>query len=160
MVDGVAEFRRFMYTTVPAAVRTAARDALEEGADELVSMVKALAPVGDGALRASIGWTWGEPPKGSIALDDIAPAEDPSMRIVVYAGSEEAFYARWVEFGTQPHSVAKGADISVKGKRRFQGGAQHPGAAAHPFFWPAYDVLKSKIRGRITRAINKAIRSL
>lgn len=135
MVDGVAEFRRFMYQTVPDAVRTAARDALEKGAQELVDMIRSLAPVEDGFLLASIGWTWGEPPKGSIALDDIEPAEDPSMRIVVYAGSELAFYARWVEFGTSK-------------------------APGHPFFWPAYRAMRSRIKSRITRAINKAIRSL
>lgn len=135
MVDGVAEFRRFMYQTVPDAVRIAARDALEKGAQELVDMIRSLAPVEDGFLLASIGWTWGDPPKGSIALDDIAPAEDPSMRIVVYAGSELAFYARWVEFGTSK-------------------------APAHPFFWPAYRAMRSRIKSRITRAINKAIRSL
>jgi len=135
MVDGVVAFRRFMYQTVPDAVRTAARDALEKGAQELVDYIRSLAPVDDGFLLASIGWTWGEPPKGSIALDDLAPAEDPSMRIVVYAGSELAFYARWVEFGTSK-------------------------ARAHPFFWPAYRALRSRIKSRITRAINKAIRSL
>lgn len=157
MVDGVAEFRLFMYRTVPDAVRAAARDALEKGADELVAKMRSLAPVKDGALRASIGWAWGEPPKGTIALDDLSPAEDPSMRIVIYAGNDDAFYVRWIEFGTSPHSVQSGADIS-RGKG--QGGVQHPGASAHPFFWPAYRSLKSRIRARITRAINKAIRSL
>ena len=135
MVDGVAEFRRFMYQAVPDAVRAAARDALEQGAQELVDLIRSLAPVQDGFLLASIGWTWGEPPKGSIALDDIAPAEDPSMRIVVYAGSELAFYARWVEFGTSQ-------------------------APAHPFFWPAYREMRSRIRSRITRSISKAIRAI
>lgn len=135
MVDGVPAFRRFMYQTVPDAVRSAARDALEKGAQELVDHIQSMAPVDDGFLLASIGWTWGEPPKGSIALDDLAPAEDPSMRIVVYAGSELAFYARWVEFGTSK-------------------------APAQSFFWPAYRALRSRIKSRITRAINKAIRSL
>lgn len=135
MVEGVASFRRFMYQTVPKAVRAAARGALEKGADELVDYIRSLAPVDDGFLLTSIGWTWGEPPKGAIALDDISPDQDPSMRIVVYAGSELAFYASWVEFGTSK-------------------------APAHPFFWPAYRALRSRIRSRITRAINKAIRSL
>ena len=135
MVDGEAEFRRFMYKTVPDAVRTAARDAMEKGAHELVALMRELAPVQDGFLKASIGWTWGEPPKGSIVLDDIAPAEDSSMRIVIYAGSELAYYARWVEFGTSQ-------------------------APAHPFFWPAYRDLEPRIKSRITRAIGKAIRSL
>lgn len=160
MVDGVAEFRRFMYKTVPDAIRRAARDALEKGAQELVDFMRSLVPVQDGVLRDSIGWTWGEPPKGTIRLDDIAPAEDPSMRIVIYAGGYDAFYALWVEFGTQPHSVQQGADITVKTGGGRQGGAQHPGAAKHPFFWPAYRTLKSRIRARITRAINKAIKAL
>ncbi|MBC7154494.1 MAG: HK97 gp10 family phage protein [Rhodobacteraceae bacterium] len=157
MVDGTAEFRRFMYQTVPNAVRAAARDAMEKGADELVELMRSLAPVKDGFLIASIGWSWGEPPKGSIAIDDLEPTDDPSMRIVIYAGSELAYYARWVEFGTNPHSVQEGADLS---RSRRQGGAQHPGTAAHPFFFPAYRALRSRVKSRITRAINKAIRSL
>lgn len=158
MVDGVAEFRRFMYQTVPDTVRREARAALEKGADELVDMMKSLAPVQDGALRESIGWTWGEPPAGSISMDEIGPADDPSMRIIIYAGSSEAFYARWVEFGTQSHNVYRTADVS-RGRGQ-SWGVMHPGAAAHPFFWPAYRAMRSRIKSRITRAINKAIRSL
>ena len=158
MVDGVVQFRRFMYQTVPNTVRKAAREALEQGAQELVELIRALAPVDDGFLLASIGWTWGDPPKGAIALDEVSSAEDPSMRIVVYAGSELAFYARWVEFGTQPHALSRNASVE-RGKRQDQGG-WHPGAAAHPFFWPAYRTLRRRIKSRITRKINQAIRSL
>lgn len=160
MVEGVAAFRRYMLQTVPGVIRQAAHEGLEEGAQELVDLMRSLAPVESGALRESIGWTWGEPPEGSIALDELDAPQGLTERIVIYAGSKEAFYARWVEFGTQPHSVSSGADISVKKSGGNQGGVQHPGAAPHPFFFPAYQAFKARIRARIARKIKKAVEAL
>ncbi|WP_323789971.1 HK97-gp10 family putative phage morphogenesis protein [Thalassovita sp.] len=149
-----------MLQTVPEAIHQAAHEALEEGAQELVDLMRSLAPMESGALRDSIGWTWGDPPDGSIALDDLEAPQGLTERIIIYAGSKEAFYARWVEFGTQAHSIATGADISVKKNGGNQGGAMHPGAVAHPFFFPAYRALKARIRARIARKIKKAVEAL
>jgi HK97 gp10 family phage protein len=120
------------YRAIPIAVRNAIRPAMEKSADELVTAMKALAPVDTGALRNSIGWTWGVAPNGSVALDTVAGDAD-DFRITIYAGSKEAFYARWQEFGTvdQP---------------------------AHPFFFPAYRLLKQRIKNRIARAVRQAIK--
>lgn len=116
------------------------RLAMEESADEIVRMAKGLAPVDSGALRDSIGWTWGAAPSGSMTLTTLARSGESDLRITIYAGTRDkklgdadAFYASWVEFGTQHMQ-------------------------AHPFFFPAYRANKKRARSRISRAINKAVK--
>jgi HK97 gp10 family phage protein len=114
---------------IPVAVRAAVMPAMEKSADEIVAAAKALCPVGDGTLRDSIGWTWGDAPEGAIVL---ASTKGGALRITIYAGNDEAFYARWVEFGTS-HSLP------------------------HGFFLPAYRLLKRRSARRIKRAVSKAV---
>ena len=59
-----------------------------------------------------------------------------ALRIKIYAGSKEAFYARFVEFGTKT------------------------GVRAQPFFFAAYKKWggKAKFRARIRAAIRKRIK--
>lgn len=155
MVEVNPAFRRRLQI-IPEILRRRLRPVMEKSADELVEMMRTLVPVDDGDLRASIGWTWGDAPKGALVLDELKTKGDKSSRIVIYAGNEKAYYAAWVEFGTSPHSVATNASVSRQ-KRQGQG-AFHPGATASPFFWPAYRALKNRIKSRITRAIRAAIR--
>lgn len=139
MVEGLDSLRRKLTVTIPERVRRQTRLAMEKGAGEIVDMAKALAPVLSehdprrkaGALRDSIGWTWGDAPKGSIVLARSAASD--GERITIYAGNDEAFYARWVEFGTQK-------------------------MPAIPFFFPSYRALRKRVKGRITREMKKAIR--
>jgi len=132
MVQGLDRLRRKLTVTIPARVRERTRRAMEKGANEIVAMAKGFVPVDSGDLRDSIGWTWGDAPKGSITLATSAPTEG-GERITIYAGNDEAYYARWVEFGTQK-------------------------MAPHPFFFPAYRTLKRRVKSRITREIKKGIR--
>lgn len=133
MVQGMARLRRRLTKTIPDKVREAAKEALEESATELVAEIKRLVPVDQGTLRDSIGWTWGDVPDGAMALGTVASSD--SVRVTVYAGGGDAFYAWFQEFGTVKMSP-------------------------QPFFFPSYRKLKRKIKGRTTRKINKAIRAL
>lgn len=130
-VEGLASLRRKL-AALPEASQAAVRKALETGAGEIVAMAKRLVPRDSGDLQNSIGWTWGDAPKGSIAL---ASGGSGEMRITVYAGNDEAFYARWVEFGTAS-------------------------AAAHPFFFPSYRALRKRVRGRVERGVRKALKAV
>lgn len=56
------------------------------------------------------------------------------LSVEVKAGSRNIFYAKMVEFGT------------VK-------------MQARPFFFPSYRALRARIRSRISRAVNKAVKS-
>jgi len=140
MVQGLDRLRRKLLKTIPDRVRQRTRAAMEKGADEIVALAKSLVPVDSGALRDSIGWTWGDAPEGSITLGHVKASKDGDEAITIYAGTrnkrlgdKDAFYVRFVEFGTQ-------------------------NMAPHPFFYPAYRTLKRRVKGRITREMKKGIR--
>ena len=86
---------------LPEAAKEQIKAAMAAQADEIVAMMKGLVPVKSGALRDSIGWTWGKAPKGSSIVAAVKASLGADMTITIYAGSHEAFYARWQEFGTQ-----------------------------------------------------------
>ena len=157
-VLGLASLRKKV-RQMPEAAKAEIVAAMEAGAAEVVALAKSLAPVDDGDLRESIGWTWGDPPKGAIVIAKSRPMRSAGdMRITIYAGNDKAFYARWVEFGTAPHSVEEGADRSSKRKRA--GGRMHPGARATPFFFPAYRATRKRLKSRVSRAITKAAKKV
>lgn len=131
MVKGLRSLERKLTRTIPDRVRRAVRAAMEKSADEIVAMAKGLVPVDSGDLKASIGWTWGKAPKGSVALAKSGSAGGES--ITIFAGNSEAFYARWVEFGT------------VK-------------MPPSPYFFVSYRANKRRAKGRINRAIKKGLK--
>lgn len=113
--------------TVPA-IDGEVRKALAESGDEMVDKVRSLVPVDRGDLRDSVEWNF---TKQTQAQYSRSPA------IIVQEGAEtpndDAFYARWVEFGT-------------------------PETRKEPHFFPAYRLLRRKLKSRITRAMTKAIK--
>jgi len=142
---------------LPDVARAEIKAAIEAQAEEIVRLARNLAPIEDGDLRASIGWTWGAPPRGSITLGKVAAAAlGKDLTVTVYAGDEKAFYARWVEFGTAPHNVAKGG-----GNKSFSGArVGHPGAAAKPFFFPAYRASRKRAKSTIRKAVREAAKKV
>lgn len=111
--------------------------AMAKGANDIVAMAKRFAPVDTGALRDSIGWTWGrEIPEGATALGTIGGKKKgkDNLIITVYAGSHKVFYAKWREFGT----------VTQK---------------AHPYFFPSYRAQRKPIKAAIRRAVRKAART-
>ncbi|TXI03387.1 MAG: HK97 gp10 family phage protein [Rhizobium sp.] len=127
---------------LPAVARELIRAEMAKAADEIVGMMKRLAPVlavpvkdrRSGALRDSIGWTWGAAPKGSVVVASVASKSD-DMRITIYAGNAEAYYARWVEFGTQ--------------KMR-----------AHPYFYVSWRANKRRTVRRLGKAVRDAAKKV
>jgi HK97 gp10 family phage protein len=117
---------------LPVVAKDEMRKAIAQSAREIADLAERLVPVNSGTLAASIGWTWGAPPGGSMVL---AKGGVGDMVATVYAGDDEAFYARWVEFGT-----AK--------------------VAAQPFFYSAYRSLRKRIRRRIAAGSRRAARKV
>lgn len=159
MVQGLSSLQRKL-SLLRVSVKEEIAKAMEKGAQEIVELAQALVPIDEMVLYESIAWTWGDPPKGALVLArsrNRRPGD--GLKITVYAGGGDAFYARWVEFGTQPHNVARGGG-TVSGKKQLAGGGGlgHPGASAQPFFFPAYRANRRRVRSRITRAINSAAR--
>jgi HK97 gp10 family phage protein len=128
------EALRAKLRALPDAIKAQIAAALEAGAQEIVRLAQSLVPIDQGDLRKSIGYTFGAAPKGSVVLAQ-SSGEQSDLRITIYAGDSDAFYARWIDFGTQ--------------KMR-----------ARPFFFPAYRANKRRVRSRITRAVNKAARTV
>lgn len=133
---------------LPAVVKARIREAMEQGAEEIVALAKSLVPVDSGALKNSIGWTWGRAPRGAMTLGTVQGVGG-DLTITIYAGNEEAFWARWVEFGTKAHTAGG----------MFEG-ATIPAVQAQPFFYVSYRALRRRVRGRITRGINKAAKQV
>lgn len=141
-VIGLDRLKRKLTLVIPAQVEKATAAAMEVGADEIVAMMRRLVPVDTGQLRNSIGWTWGDPPKGAMVLGKSKSAGGDGRNVItIYAGNEQTVVgsrsqfqlARLQEFGTQAMS-------------------------AQPFFFPAYRALRKRVRGRITRQMKKAIK--
>lgn len=143
MVQGIAALNKKLMVTMPAKIEAATRKAMETGAQELVDMMKRLAPHQTGELRDSIGWAWNEAPVGATVVAESA-SDSRGLKIVVYAGDEVAYYAAWVEFGTNPRNKGEGKENKMP---------------AHPFFFPAYRALRKRIKSRVTREMKKAIRA-
>mgnify|MGYP003677794107 FL=1 len=139
MVKGLQQFQR-RWGSLPQAVREELRREMEKRADDLVAGMKSAAPKDFGALTSSIGWTWGDPPAGSMAVTTVGG--DADMRITIYAGNERTI-------------------VTNKSGGRFQnarlqehGTRQMP---ANPFFWPVYRALKRRTRSGMTRVIKRGI---
>ena len=155
---------------IPDIAREAAASAMEEGAQEIVDAMKSMAPVDSGDLRDSINWTWGSVPAGSFVIDEIRSGKNAgdqyaTLRIKIYAGNKDAFYARFIEFGTAPHSLELNASVaransgSGINQRRQQSSKQHPGQPAQPFFFLTWSKEKDKFRRQIMAAVRAAIRA-
>lgn len=133
--EGLDRLKRKL-AAMPEAVKTRARAALEKNATEITDMQKRLAPFKSGALRNSINWVYGSPPKSALSSGDTESAGFISgIRVSVFAGDDAAFYARWVEFGTQQ------------------------GVPAQPFFYPAYRALKKRAKARLARAVRDGVKA-
>jgi len=141
MVDGIKALEKKLTKTIPQAIQSAARDAMEKGAQEVVDMMKRLVPRETGELANSIGWTWGEAPAGSMVVGEVGGRSYNTLRIVIYAGNEKTRVgerdqfqlARLQEFGTQE-------------------------MPANPFFFVTWRTKRQRVRSRITRSIRAAIK--
>lgn len=159
-IIGLNRLKRKLTVTIPAHAEKATVEAMEQGATEMVALMKSLAPKKSGKLAASIGWTWGDAPKGALALGKMRGRGATGRKyITIYAGGGDAYYARFIEFGTQSHTItAKNAPALHLHGDIFVEEVEHPGSAAQPFFYPAYRALRKRVRGRITRQMKKAIK--
>lgn len=137
---------------LPDVAKVEIKASMEAAASEVVSMMKNLVRKESGALRDSIGWTWGKVPKGASIVAAVKTGMAGDLTITIYAGSAEAYYARWVEFGTAPH--VNGGKFA---------GTENPGTNARPFFYVSWragrKTAKRKVRAGIRKAAKKVAAS-
>ena len=130
-IKGVHQLKRKL-KKMPEAAKQEIRKALEKSAAEIVDLMRRMVPVDSGDLRDSIGWTWGAPPKAAVVMGTVG---DAGLVITIYAGSDAAYYARMVEFGTMK-------------------------MAPHPYFRPGFRLGKKRAKSRISRATNTAAKKV
>lgn len=144
-IKGLDKLRRKL-KAIPKAAKDEARKAVVLGAEEVAALQRNLAPVVDGDLKDSIHVT--KPGETTPAYSQPGGSRTASPeQAIVTAGNTNVRYAHLVEYGTAQH---------VNGG--LFAGTQHPGATAVPFFWPGYRALRRRVKSRISREINKAIK--
>ena len=117
---------------IPRAVKAAVVPALAKSGQDLATMQRVLAPRDSGALQDSITVTLpGETTPPYSQPGDSRTAKENEVLVTV--GNTDVRYPHLVEYGTAT-------------------------AAAQPYFWPAYRLMRKKMANRIKRAISKAVR--
>lgn len=130
-IIGLAKLQKKL-NAMPRIAKDEIKRALEQSANEIVELAKTLVPEDTGDLKDSIGWTYGKVPRGAMTLGKVFASKlATDLTITIYAGNSEAYYARFVEFGTQKMS-------------------------ARPYFYPSYRANKKKAQSRIRRSITRA----
>ena len=144
-IIGLDKLRRKL-KAIPKAAKDEARKAVVLGAEEIAALQRNLAPVDDGDLKDSIHVTKPGETTPPYSQPGGSRTANPEQALVT-AGNTKVRYAHLAEYGTAPH---------VNGG--LFAGSQHPGTQAQPFFWPGYRALRRRVKSRVSREINKAIK--
>lgn len=136
-IIGLAKLNKKL-SRLPKVAKDLIRQEMAKAADDIVRMMRSLVPVDSAALQNSIGWTWGAAPKGSLVVATLKGAGvGGDLTITIYAGSrdktrgaDDAYYVRWVEFGTSK-------------------------MAAQPFFFVSWRAGRRGARRRVSNAVRK-----
>jgi len=119
---------------LPELARGDVTQAMRVGADEIRALQKRLVPKDQHELEKSLTWGFGDAPTGGGQLSSgSGRAKSGNVKVSIWGGGPQAFYIRFVEFGT-------------------------PLISAQPFFFPAWRALRRRFRSRVTRAASKAIK--
>jgi HK97 gp10 family phage protein len=116
------------------------RSALRQGANQFRDEVRANIPVESGDLRRSV----------RVSTRSKGGTVYASLKI----GSKKAFYARFLEFGTQPHGVKKGASVK---RGKYQDGTLNPGLVPRAYARPAFDAKAGQALAAIMAQIRKRL---
>lgn len=140
---------------LPKEIKAEARKSLEKSAQQLNKLQKQYAPRDSGDLIASIGYTFGEYKPANSNVRGVSGGggklSDPDLTVVVHAGDEKAYYAKWIEFG-------------LSGKWEIKGlyeGSIHPGFGPRPYFFAPFrankKLIKNRLRAAAKRGAKKAV---
>lgn len=125
-IEGLAALERALEQLPDKIERNIVRGALRAGSKVFLTEARRRVPKKTGKLAKSLRISVRKVRGGLVATTK--------------AGNKEAFYAHMVEYGTAAHLIKP-----INGKALLLAGAnfekvRHPGAAAHPFMRPAFDL--------------------
>jgi len=147
-VEGMAALEKVLDQLPEKLQRNVIRGGLRAGGKVFVSEARRRASVKTGELR------------NSIRISSIRKTRTGGLLALIKAGNKKAWYPHLVEFGTRAHMVkpvnAKALAIAGQAVEK----VRHPGAGAHPFMRPAFDIgargaitaYAAYIRRRLTKA--------
>jgi hypothetical protein len=111
IAEGLASLNSKLTKKLPEKVYNQVRAVLAAQADKIVSQMKRHAPVDRGDLQMSISWCWGNAPKGTMTVGSVGTGkggrsfkqgkDTTGLRISIFAGGGDEYYAWFQEFGTQ-----------------------------------------------------------
>lgn len=143
---------------MPVKTRETIRKTLGTSARDMVDVAKKFVPRKSGALANSIGYTFGGYTAANANVRGVSSGgADHDLAVTIHAGDEVAWYASLVEFGSAAHVIKpkdEGGKLNINGRLVDQ--AQHPGASAHPYFYPAYRLTKKQVKSRVRAAVSRA----
>ncbi len=138
---------------LPAATARRIRKAMAEAADQIVATMRNIVPVDSGELQKSIDWTWGSAPAGAMTIAEVrgggSYGTGNENTITIYAGDSDAYYARFVEFGTAAHTAGG-----------MFAGTTIPAIPANPFFYVSYRANRTETKRKIARAVTAAAKAV
>ena len=168
-VGGLTKWQR-QVGRIPGTVKTAIQESQAKNAEKLSNSIRAFVPVKRGDLARSVNWSRGLPPStlatGAFRLKqkDLtfrqSALDETGLLVCVYAGNDNAYYARWVEFGTKAtpgraytqtrSEYARGEKVRMK--------RAHAKTRAQPFFYPVIRAYSLKIKRSTASAGNRALK--
>jgi HK97 gp10 family phage protein len=132
--------------------------AIEKSAKELANAIRAAAPEVSGEYKSSIE-AIKVSGRNKLAAVGITQTKDPHAW-GVYA----SYIWRFIEFGTKAHIIRP---RKLDFLSFFRGGklvtakqVKHPGSNPRPHIFPTYRAMRKRIRSRVARAVNKAVRKV
>lgn len=93
-------------------------------------------------------------------------SDRPAAKALVGASASKdpdatGVFAAWIwhflEFGTRPHNVAKGARLA-RGRKKNEAVIMHPGTRAQPHVFPTWRSMKAKAKKKISDAVSRGVR--
>jgi len=132
--------------------------------------MRSLVPVDHGALKASLGYRTLSQRKAisrglqitrgdyGVEVGVVKEVADPGYRRSPGKVIPQTYKAFFVEYGTEPHSVAKGAR---RDRNKLQDkGPYHPGTQAQPFVRIPYYDAESEFAGRFSAALDEFLQDI
>ena len=145
------------FEAFPAEVQANLKQNMEQTAARVVAMMKRLVPVRTGALRDSIGWTWGKAPRGAMTLGSVRA--DSALAITIYAGGAQATKRmQRRDSGGRESDQKRSGSFETDEARLIEFGTLH--MAAQPFFYPAWRANRGRYKAGQSAAVRRAVKQL
>ena len=145
---------------IAPAVEVEYAKAIETGAKELADAIRARAPRGTKGEYAN-------------SIEAARVADRPGQKMVGIEQTKDPnawgifanYIWRFLEYGTKAHIIKPKRTKRLvfetsDGETVSASQVKHPGQTARPHIFPTYRAMRKRVRSRVTRAINKAVKKV